>query len=372
MENTISELNALGQSVWYDNMDRRLVNSGELERLISLGVSGVTSNPTIFEKAITGSDAYDDDLRELSAAGLEPFQIYEKLVLCDIAMAAGLFRPVYDRTGRRDGYVSLEPRPALAYDTDGTVDEIRRLYGLLERRPNVMLKVPGTAAGISAVETLLGEGININITLMFSLRHYEAVSEAFLAGLEKFDATGGDVSQVESVASFFVSRVDTSVDRQLAALIEQGRDDLKPLLGQAGVANAKLAYARFREKMGGERFAALREKGARPQRVLWASTSTKNPAYNELMYVEELAGADTVNTMPTVTLEAFLDRGKAAPKLETGLERAHAVMEELAAAGIDMEKVTDDLQDEGVRLFSESLDNLVESLRKKSERLRVA
>ncbi len=369
MEDGLSELQNLGQSIWYDNIERRLLETGELQRLIDIGVTGLTSNPTIFEKAIDGSDYYDKDLKELNAKGLDAAEIYEKLILCDIAMAADLFRPVYERTEGRDGYVSLEPRPALAYDTDGTIKEIRRLHAALEKHPNLMLKVPGTAAGMPAVETLLGEGININITLMFSIKHYDAVAEAFLSGLERLDAAGGDLSRIESVASFFVSRVDTAVDRELKRLIAGGRDDLRPLLGKAGIANAKMAYGRFEEVMGGERFQALKARGARAQRVLWASTSTKNPDYSDVMYVEGLIGPETINTMPTETLNAYLDHGHAAPALKSGLDEAAGIMEELDAAGIDMEQVTENLQTEGVRLFGKSLEKLIARIEEKVRRL---
>ncbi len=367
----LQQLQKMGQSVWYDNIARRLLKTGEMQRLIDLGVTGVTSNPSIFEKAISGSGDYDDDLQALSARGLEAAAIYENLILSDIREAADLLRPVYERTRAADGYVSLEPRPALAYDTDGTIAEIRHLYHALELRPNVMLKVPGTPPGIQAVQALIGEGININITLMFSVSHYNAVSEAYMSGLERLAASGGDLSKVASVASFFVSRVDTSVDGQLQELIDGGRGELKALLGKAGIANAKLAFRRYEQVMRSERFAALREKGARVQRVLWASTSTKNPAYSDVMYVEGLIGPGTINTMPAETLGAFLDHGAVAPSLQAGLDEAERTIKALASAGVDMNKVTEDLQVDGVRLFGDSLDKLIAGIKEKQRLLAI-
>ncbi len=369
MTNTIQDLQKMGQSVWYDNIARRLLTTGELQRLIDLGVTGVTSNPSIFEKAISGSGDYDDDLKALSAKGMDAAAVYERLILRDISDAADKLLPVYNRTEAADGYVSLEPRPALAYDTDGTIKEIRHLNDALGKRPNVMLKVPGTPAGIPAVEALISQGININITLMFSVGHYEAVSEAYISGLERLLAAGGDLSRVSSVASFFVSRVDTAVDRQLQEIIDGGRNDLVSLLGKAGIANAKLAYRRFEEVVRGDRFMALKAKGARVQRVLWASTSAKNPAYSDVMYVEALAGPDTINTMPAETLNAFLDHGLVAPSLREGLDEAERTIEALGESGIDMNKLTEDLQVEGVRLFGESLDKLLAGIAEKQRLL---
>ncbi len=369
MTNLIQELQKVGQSVWYDNIARRLLATGEMQRLIDLGVTGVTSNPSIFEKAVSGGDDYDEDLRALSASGLDAAAIYEKLILRDISEAADILRPVYDRTGGADGYVSLEPRPALAYDTEGTIAEIRHFHHALGERPNVMFKVPGTPAGIPAVEALIGEGININITLMFSVSHYEAVSEAYFSGLEHLLAAGGDLGKIASVASFFVSRVDTVVDKHLQELIEGGRSELGGLLGKAGIANAKLAYRRFEEAVRGDRFRALKEKGARVQKVLWASTSTKNPAYSDIMYVEGLIGPDTINTMPTETLNAFLDHGSVRPSLKSELDEAERTSAALGEAGIDLGRVTEDLQVEGVRLFGESLDKLIAGIKEKQRLL---
>nr|MBI2903892.1 bifunctional transaldolase/phosoglucose isomerase [Chloroflexota bacterium] len=369
MTNPIQHVQSFGQAIWYDNIRRAMLTSGELQRLLDDGVLGVTSNPAIFEKAIVGSIDYDTALETLSAAGHDTDAIYEALVLDDIAAAADLLRPIYDRTNGRDGYISVEVRPTLAHDTEGTVAEARRLFAALAR-PNVMIKVPATPAGIPAIETLIGEGINVNVTLIFSLESYEWVAQAYLAGLERRARAGEDVTRVDSVASFFVSRVDTAVDRQLESLIRAGRDDLRPLLGQAAIANSKLAYARFRELFGGERFAALRRAGAKPQRPLWASTGTKNPQYPDVLYVEALIGPDTVNTVPPGTLAAFKDHGRAAATLEAGLEEARHVLAQLTEAGIDLAAVTRDLQDEGVRAFIASYDKLLANIDDKRARLR--
>ncbi|GBE58320.1 transaldolase [bacterium BMS3Abin01] len=370
MNEKIKEVQALGQSFWYDNIERGALESGEMQSLIDDGITGVTSNPTIFMKAITGSDAYDEAIRRLARQGLEAYEIYDRLVLEDIAGAADILRPVYDRTGGRDGYVSIEPNPALAYDVEGTVKEIRRLLNTLDR-PNVMAKAPGTPEAVPAIEQLLSEGYNINITLLFSPFIYEEVANAYVSALEKLDAGGGDLSQVASVASFFVSRVDTAVDKQLEELIDnQGHENLKILLGTAAIANCKRAYKRFQNIFGSERFARLKEKGARVQRPLWASTSTKNPGYSDTMYVNSLIGPDTVNTLPRVTLEAFKDHGIAASTLESGIDdEAKEVIKNLFAAGIDLKQVTDDLLKEGVKLFSQSLDQLLESIDKKRSRI---
>ncbi|MCZ6789931.1 MAG: transaldolase, partial [Chloroflexi bacterium] len=291
MTDPIQEAQRLGQAIWYDNIRRGLLTSGELQRLIEQGVTGVTSNPTIFEKAVAGSTDYDDALADLSRTDKSVPEIYESLAIQDIQDTADLLRPVYEHTNGADGYISLEVSPALAHDTDGTVAEAQRLFKTLDRR-NVMIKVPATPEGIPAVRRLIGKGININVTLIFSLVAYEHVREAYIAGLEDLAEAGGDLSSVASVASFFVSRVDTAVDSMLEERISQGRDDLKALLGKAANANAKLAYEAFKSTFGSGRFAALRAKGARVQRPLWASTGTKNPAYSEVLYIEPLVGQD--------------------------------------------------------------------------------
>ncbi len=359
--NQIEQARALGQSIWLDNISRGMIASGELKSLIEKGVSGLTSNPTIFEKAIAGSRDYDQVLANPAVACKGAKEIYENLILEDIRSAADLLRPVYDRTGGEDGYASLEPDPDLAHDKAATVSEARRLFALLNR-PNVMIKVPGTPEGIPAVRQLISEGININITLIFSLDAYRQVREAYLSGLEELARRGGDISKVASVASFFVSRVDTSVDALLEEEFRHGRTEMGQLLGKAAVANCKLAYQSFRTTFSSRRFARLRAKGARVQRVLWASTSTKNPKYPDLLYVESLVGRDTINTLPTKTLSDLLDHGKIRPALEEDPASAEKTMQDLDSAGINMEDVTDKLLDEGVKAFSNSLGKLLESI----------
>ena len=310
MMNPVQQVQRLGQSIWYDNIRRGLIVSGELQRLVDIGVSGLTSNPTIFEKAIAGSTDYDDALLELAAIGEGPQEVFESLGMEDIRATADLLRPIYERTECADGYASFEVNPHLAHDTEGTIAEAKRLFAALDR-PNVMVKVPATPEGIPAIRYLIGDGININVTLIFSLDAYDGVSEAYIQGLEDLAKSGGEVGKVASVASFFVSRVDTAVDALLEEGIREGREGLEELLGQAAVANAKLAYHAFQARFGDARFAALKEKGARVQRPLWASTGTKNPAYSDVLYVETLIGRDTVNTMPEATLTALLEHGGA-------------------------------------------------------------
>lgn len=358
----LNELANLGQSIWYDNIRRALLDSGELQALIDAGVVGITSNPSIFEKAIIGSADYDEALGELATEGKPAEGIYEALAIEDIQRAADLLRPVYDRTGRVDGYVSLEVSPKLAHDTDGTVASARRLFAALDR-PNVMIKVPATAAGILAFETLIGEGININVTLIFSLAHYEAVADAYIAGLERLAAVGGDLSKVASVASFFVSRVDTVVDRALEAT---GSDKL---LGKIAIANARAAYARFRQVFGGERWDRLATQGARVQRPLWASTGVKSLFYPDTMYVDALIGPDTVNTVPPATLTAFMDHGTASLTLESGIDEAQEQLDRLASLGVDLDAITQELQADGVAAFAASFESLLESVADKRNRL---
>ena len=368
MDNALQEVQRLGQSIWYDSIRRGLIKSGELQRLIDLGVSGLTSNPTIFEKAIAGSADYDDELLDLARAGKSSKEVYEALVMDDIRAVADLLRPVYDRTDGADGFASLEVSPHLAHDTESTVAEARRMFTALDR-PNVMMKVPATPEGVPAVHRLIGEGINVNATLTFSLRAYRDIRQAYIAGLEDHDWSGGDVGRVASVASFFVSRVDTAVDAQLEGrALDAGQDDRR-LGGKAAIANAKLAYRDFIEDFGGERFALLRSKGARVQRPLWASTSTKNPAYSDVMYVESLIGPDTVNTVPETTLTAILEHGKAARTLDQDVQEAEAVIDSLEAAGISMEQVAAKLLSDGVKLFADSFDGLMANIEEKRGRL---
>jgi len=364
MVNTIQQVGQLGQSIWYDNMRRGMLRSGELQRLIDLGVTGLTSNPTIFEKAITGSSDYDDAILEQAREGNNAGEIYEQLVIDDIRAAADLLRPTYDRTGAADGFASLEISPHLAHDTDGTVAEARRLFRTLDR-PNVMMKVPATPEGVPAVHRLIGEGINVNVTLMFSLGAYSEVRQAYIAGLEDLDWSGEELGRVASVASFFVSRVDVSVESRLEDAAERERGDVEALLGQAAIANAKLAYREFQKDFGGERFARLRAKGARVQRPLWASTSTKNPAYSDVLYADALIGPDTVDTMPDVTLEAFLDHGTAAEALSKDMGDAERFFDSLQEAGVDMDEVTAGLLSDGVKAFTDSFDSLIANIEEK-------
>ena len=368
MASPMKEANGLGQSIWYDNIERRLLTSGEMERLIELGITGVTSNPTIFEKAIAGSADYDDALLLLAQAHKGVVEAYESLAIEDIRATVDLLRPVYDRTGGADGFASLEVSPALAHDTEGTVSEARRLFATLDR-PNLMVKVPATPEGGPAIRRLIGEGININVTLIFSLEAYRQVREAYIAGLEDLARSGGDVSKVASVASFFVSRVDTLVDSLLEERIRQGQDGLQALLGKAAVANAKLAYQAFNDTFQSDRFAALRARGARVQRPLWASTGTKNPDYSDVMYVESLMGPDTVNTMPPATLTAFLEHGSVAPTIEQGVDEARADLQAISSAGISMEVVTGKLLTDGVKSFGNSFDKLIANIEEKKTQL---
>lgn len=368
MSKSVREAQRLGQSIWYDNIRRGLIDSGELQRLIDMGVTGLTSNPTIFEKAIAGSTDYDSALLEIAQARQSMDDVFEALALRDIQDAADLLRPIYEKSGGDDGYASLEVRPALAHDTEGTVAEGRRLFAALSR-PNVMIKVPATPEGVPAIRTLIGEGINVNVTLLFSLGAYRDVREAYVGGLEDLAASGGDLSRVASVASFFVSRVDSAVDSLLDERIRGGSGELTALLGKAAVANAKLAYQDFLQAFGGDRFAALKIKGARAQRLLWASTGTKNAAYGDTFYVESLIGPDTVNTVPEATLMAFADHGKAARTLDQDADAADLSLRSVEQAGIEMSRITDDLLDDGLKSFSESYDGLLANIGEKIERL---
>lgn len=355
---TLKDLVQLGQSIWYDNISRALIDSGDLQSLLDAGVRGVTSNPSIFKKAIARSADYDEAIQALADTDLSAGQIYKVLALADIRRAADLLRPIYDETGDVDGYVSLEVDPALAHDTARTIVEARRLFNTLDR-PNVMIKVPAMPAGIGAVGALIAGGISVNVTLIFSLAHYEAAVEAYLSGLEQRAAAGGDISHVASVASFFISRVDSAVDELLAGA---GNRNLQ---GKIGIANARSAYARFQQLFSGPRWEALAEKGARVQRPLWASTSTKNPAYPDTLYVEQLVGRDTVNTVPPATLKAFIDHGVPGAPLGEDAQAAWEQLAQLAVLGIDLDVVTQALQDEGVAAFARSFDALIASVAEK-------
>ena len=368
MSDPVRDALRLGQSIWYDNIRRGLLDSGKLKSLIDQGVTGVTSNPSIFEKAIAGSTDYDEAMLALAADGRSADEIYERLVVEDIRTAADLLRTVHDATEGADGFVSLEVSPALAHEAEATVAEAERLFATLDR-PNVMIKVPGTPEGITAIRRLIGGGINVNVTLIFATDAYRGVAEAYLAGLEDLAASGGDLSRVASVASFFVSRVDSAVDPLLDERARDGTAAAHDLLGKAAVSNAKLAYQAFRDIFGGPRFAALRERGARAQRPLWASTGTKNPAYSDLLYVESLIGADTVNTVPPATLAAYLDHGRAAATLERDVAEAEQVARGLEAIGVSMERVTDALLADGLKSFADAFDTLMTNVEEKRERL---
>ena len=368
MSTLLHEVHRLGQSIWYDNIRRGLITSGELQHLIEIGVTGITSNPTIFEKAIAGSTDYDSALKALAVNRKSLYEVYEALAVEDIRQAADLLRTVYESTEGADGYVSLEVNPSLARDTDGTVAEARRLFAALAR-PNVMVKVPATPEGIPSIRHLISEGINVNVTLIFSLEVYRQVMEAYISGLEDLARAGGDLRHVASVASFFVSRVDTAIDTLLEEGIRRGEDGLKPLLGKAAIANARLAYREFKSTFAGRRFAALRARGARVQRPLWASTGAKNPAYSDVMYLESLIGPDTVDTVPPATLTAFLDHGRVEPALELDLDEAAVVMEKLALNGISMTEVTARLLAEGVKAFADSFQKLLFNIEEKRTRL---
>jgi transaldolase len=374
-KNPLEQLLDYGQSVWYDNIARELIEDGTIQRLINeSGVRGVTSNPTIFEKAISAGSAYDNQIRELVAQGKNANEIYTELAIEDIRNVAKLFRPIYEASGGVDGYVSIEVSPTLAQDTEGTLEEARYLFQTINQ-PNLMIKVPATPEGMPAVTALIGDGINVNVTLIFALEAYEQVAEAYIVGLERLAASGAKpLSQVASVASFFVSRVDTLGDKLLAAKIAATTDlaqkeQLAKLQGQAAIANSKLAYEKFQQIFSTERFAALRAQGAQVQRLLWASTSTKNPAYRDVIYVEELIGPDTVNTMPPQTVVAFGDHGKVARTIDTALNEAHQAVADLEAAGISIQKVTDQLLAEGVKSFADSFTTMLAGVESKRLKL---
>ena len=366
--NPLLDLSKYGQSPWLDYIRRNLISSGELKRLIEQdGLAGVTSNPAIFEKAITGSTDYTDALIDLQKRkDLDAMGIYEILAIKDIQDAADTLRPVYDRTKKRDGYVSLEVSPFLAKDTDGTIKDARRLWKAVNR-PNLMVKVPATPEGVPAIQQLISEGININVTLLFAQEMYEKVAHAYVAGLKTYVSGGGDPSHVASVASFFISRIDSMVDAIVKARLKSTSDpkeqaQLKSLLGKVAIANGKLTYQGYKEIFSGPEWDALAKKGAQTQRVLWASTSTKDPSYSDVLYVEELIGADTVNTIPPATFDAFRDHGHAKPSLEADLDAAHDTMETLERVGISMKKVTDDLVTQAVKLFAEPFDKMLNAV----------
>jgi transaldolase len=372
--NPLNRLAALGQSVWLDYIHRDLFSSGQLRTMIAQdSLSGMTSNPAIFEKAIAHSAAYDAQIAELSGGGMDAKAIYERLSLQDVQQAADEFRGVFDRTNGQDGFVSLEVNPHLAHDADGTVVEARRLWAALSR-PNVFIKVPGTREGLSAIRQLISEGISINVTLLFSLPRYREVIDAFLAGLEARAAQGLPIKAVASVASFFISRIDAAIDPVLDALAAKGGASAEAgtLRGEAAIASAKLAYQMHRHVFSHERFSALKARGAQVQRLLWASTSTKDPRFSDVKYVEALIGPNTVDTMPMETLVAYRDHGQPQARLAEDLERARTVLEQLPKFGVDLQAVTQQLEDEGVTKFNQPFDKLMQAVQSKLTDARAA
>jgi len=365
MTNALHRLHAeQDQSPWIDFIDRALISSGTLERMVGDGIRGLTSNPTIFAKAVA-SGQYDELIRREIDAGDDARQIYEAIAVADVGDAADVLRRVYDDADGADGFASIEVEPDLADDTAATLARARELWARLDR-PNVFIKIPATEAGIPAIEDAIADGINVNVTLMFSVDVYRRVARAYIAGLRRRHERGDDVTRVASVASFFVSRVDTKIDPQLT---EMGTDPALAARGKAAIANAKLAYEAFGEIFGGDEFADLRAAGARVQRCLWASTSTKNPDYRDVLYVEELIGPETVDTMPLDTIEAFLDHGDVQRTLDRDVDRARDAIRDVEANGISMERVTDELIAEGVASFAKSFDELIETIESKREEL---
>jgi transaldolase len=369
--NPIRKLLKITERIWLDNLSRNLINSGGLQRLIyEEGVTGVTSNPTIFQKAISGSKDYDASLRGFLADGMrDEKELFLGLAIEDVSRAAQLFWPVYLRSGGLDGYISIEVSPDLANDTEKTVAEAKRLFLAIGRK-NILIKVPGTREGLPAIEELTGEGVNVNVTLLFSVTRYEEVADAYLRGLEKRTRMGKPIEEVVSVASFFVSRLDTLVDKLLEARLasaasEEERQKIKSLLGRAAVANAKLAYKKYRAIFSGRRFRSLPK--ARIQRILWGSTGTKNPAYSDVKYVDELIGRDSINTLPDSTLKAYLDHGQTRVTIDKGVREAEEIFAQLKELGIDIGRVTEDLEKEGVKLFSDSFFALLKEIAQKRD-----
>ncbi len=358
----IEQLHELGQSMWLDHVRRSFTRSGELARLVEQGLRGVTSNPTIFDKAISGNDDYDEDLRAVAKHAESPEAAFEQLAITDIREASDVLRPVYEESGFADGFVSLEVSPRLAHDTEDTIASAKRLFASVDR-PNTMIKIPATPEGIPAIRSAIAAGINVNVTLIFSLAHYEAVTQAYIAGLEELLSCGGDPSRTSSVASFFVSRIDVAVEKRLAEL------GAEPVGRSIAVDNARLAYVRYGEIFAGDRWSRLTASGARTQRLLWASTGTKSDALPDTFYVDELIGGPTVNTVPRPTLDAFVDHGTVAPTLERDVSGARDRMAQLARIGVDFEQITADLQDAGVESFAESYASLLSGVEAKMDRL---
>lgn len=374
-DSTVEQLAGLGQSIWFDNISRSLIESGQLQEMIALGVRGVTSNPTIFDNAISGGSDYDEKIRELHTGGKSTFEIYDDLTIRDIQDAADMFRPVYERTKGLDGYVSLEINPELAYKTQETIEEGKRLHKKVNR-PNLMLKVPATEEGFGAIEALLGEGINVNITLIFSLDQYLKTAQAYLGGLNRLLAKQGDLSRVGSVASVFVSRVDTMADKMIddargGQPDETAVNELESLKGKAAVANSHLIYSKYVQVFSDKAFEGLKEKGARVQRVLWGSTGTKNPAYSDIKYVTELIGRNTVNTLPDKTLEAFLDHGVVKEALTATAEQSQKTIDSLKRYGIDVNTICAKLLEDGAAAFTKSFQSLLATIEKTAREMSV-
>jgi transaldolase len=376
-KNPLLGLDEIGQSVWLDYLSRDLIETGALQRLIKEdAVTGVTSNPTIFQKAISASSLYDSGLQDMLHEGIrEEKELFLRLAMQDVSVAAGMLLSVYQSRfpfrGAQDGFVSIEVSPELAYDTEATIKEARHIFNTLEKK-NIYVKVPGTRRGLPAIEELISEGVNVNVTLLFSVPRYVEVMEAYLKGIERAIKAGRPVNETVSVASFFVSRVDTLVDKLLGEKIQSEKvaskkEGLKGLMGRSGVANSKIAYRKYREFFSSGRFLALKDKGAQVQKILWASTGTKNPAYSDIKYVEELEAPDSVNTMPEHTLKAFKDHGTIKVSIEEGVEEAKSLFRELKAAGIDIDEVTALLEEEGVKLFDDSYKSVLQTLSAKRD-----
>ena len=372
MTNPLLQLKTLGQSVWYDTVDRAQLDNGLFKRMLDEdGVAGVTSNPTIFQKSISHGDAYDEQITQLVREKKNTSEIYEALVIRDIRTVADMLLPIYEKANRQDGFVSLEVSPDLAHDSEATLEEARRFWKLVDR-PNLMIKIPATPEGIPIVRQTLAEGMNINITLIFSIEDYRKVADAYISALEERNAEGKDISHIASVASFFVRRVDTLVDQLLENKIKASNDSterlkLKSLEGKAAIANARLVYQDFKNIFHSPRFETLKHSGAHVQRPLWASTSTKNPAYRDVLYAEELVGPDTVDTMPLETIENFRDHGKVRLSVEDDIQQARDEFEELEKVGIHYDQVTQQLQDEGVQKFADSFHELFKGVESKKQ-----
>lgn len=367
-ENKVKQLVKEGQSIWQDDISRQMIQDGELQRSIEeIGIRGVTSNPTIFQKAIAAGDVYDEEIANLLKQGMQPAEVFQTVAVRDIQDACDIFRPLYDETGGEDGYVSIEVLPSLARDAEGTLENARVLWNAIDR-PNLMVKVPGTDEGVSAIRTLLTEGININITLLFSLANYERVARAYIEALTKRHENGLPINQLASVASFFVSRVDTLADKLLDEKLASGEGDpelIKSLKGKVAVANAVMAYEKFEELFGSDEFKPLADAGAMVQRPLWASTGTKNPEYSDVLYVDSLIGPHTVNTAPPKTIEAFLDHGTVKRTVDNDYAGAHKVLDDLHKVGLDIDQITRQLEEEGIETFMSSYDALLEGVESK-------